>query len=114
MFSFYKAALQAERAGYDFKTVLGAFLHDIGLEIIFTIQALNDFYCEGHLVGLENGLQAMTCNGTTLGTGDVMMFFQISIIYPFLADHDKVGEKFLQELGFPSEVTQFVRGHVQV
>ena len=30
------------------------------------------------------------------------------------ADHDKVGEKFLQDLGFPLEVTQFVRGHVQV
>merc|ERR1711934_1152467 len=75
-----QAALLAERAGYDYKTVLGAFLHDIG-----------------HLVGLENGLQAMACNGTTLGT----------------ADHDKVGEMFLQELGFPSEVTQFVRGHVQ-
>merc|ERR1711894_52252 len=75
-----QAALQAEKTGCDDKTVLGAFLHDTG-----------------HLVGLENGLQAMTCNGTTLGT----------------ADHDKVGEKFLQDLGFPSEVTQFVRGHVQ-
>ena len=64
-----KAALQAEMAGYDYKTVLGAFLHDIGFGIIFTRQALNDFCCEGHLVGLENGLQAMTCNGTTLGTG---------------------------------------------
>eukprot|EP00091_Calanus_sinicus_P002017 TRINITY_DN12049_c0_g1_i1.p1 TRINITY_DN12049_c0_g1~~TRINITY_DN12049_c0_g1_i1.p1 ORF type:complete len:120 (-),score=39.84 TRINITY_DN12049_c0_g1_i1:24-383(-) len=28
-------------------------------------------------------------------------------------DHDAVGEKFLEDLGFPSEVTQFVRGHVQ-
>ena len=76
MFSFYQAASQAERAGYDYKTVLGAFLHDIGLEIILTRQALKDFYCEGHLVGLENGLQAMACNGTTLGTGDVLMIFQ--------------------------------------
>ena len=72
-------------------------------------------YCEGHLVGLENGLQAMTCNGTTLGTGDVIMYFKILIsIFLFLADHDKVGEEFLQDLGFPPEVTQFVRGHVQV
>jgi len=51
----------------------------------------------GHLVGLENSLENMTHNGVTLGT----------------VDHDKVGEEFLQNLGFPVEVTQFVRGHVQ-
>ena len=64
-------------------------------------------------MGLEYGLEAMTSNGTTLGTGDKysklkLLFLRIS------ADHDKVGEQFLSDLGFPSEVTQFVRGHVQV
>ena len=34
---FHQAALQAEKAGYDDKTVLGAFLHDIGVKTIFTI-----------------------------------------------------------------------------
>ena len=66
-------------------------------------------------MGLENGLQAMTCNGTTLGTGaDTSCIQNSTFKFSFSADHDKVGEKFLQDLGFPSEVTQFVRGHVQV
>ena len=30
------------------------------------------------------------------------------------AGHERVGEEFLEGLGFPKEVTQFVRGHVQV
>ena len=34
--------------------------------------------------------------GTTLGT----------------RTHEKVGEKFLKNLGFPESVTSFVRGHV--
>merc|ERR1712106_453666 len=51
----------------------------------------------GHLIGMENSLPLMEQNGTPLGT----------------VDHDAVGENFLIDLGFPSEVTQFVRGHVQ-
>jgi len=51
----------------------------------------------GHLVGLERGLPAMTEGGQVLGT----------------AGHERVGEEFLEGLGFPKEVTQFVRGHVQ-
>jgi predicted HD phosphohydrolase len=27
-------------------------------------------------------------------------------------DHDRVGEDFLVDMGFPKSVTQFVRGHV--
>ena len=30
------------------------------------------------------------------------------------AGHERVGEEFLEGLGFPKEVTQFVKGHVQV
>ena len=30
------------------------------------------------------------------------------------ADHDKIGEDFLLSLGYPTDVTKFVRGHVQV
>ena len=76
-------------------------------------------------MGLENSLENMTHNGVTLGTG--MWKPNNPIIYCFkqliiqlrkstnniLVDHDKVGEEFLQNLGFPVEVTQFVRGHVQ-
>ena len=39
--SCVQAALQAEKAGYDEKTVLGAFLHDIGLKTIFTKPSFN-------------------------------------------------------------------------
>ena len=39
--SCVQAALQAEQAGYDDKTVLGAFLHDIGLKTIFTKPSFN-------------------------------------------------------------------------
>merc|ERR1711892_702286 len=51
----------------------------------------------GHLLGMERSLPLMEQNGIPLGT----------------VDHDEVGENFLKYLGFPSEVTQFVRGHVQ-
>ncbi len=27
--------------------------------------------------------------------------------------HEKIGEEFLEELGFPKSVTDFVKGHVQ-
>ena len=30
------------------------------------------------------------------------------------AGHERVGEEFFEGVGFPKEVTQFVRGHVQV
>merc|ERR1712037_434238 len=40
---------------------------------------------------------AMTEGGQMLGT----------------ASHERVGREYLEGLGFPSEVTQFVRGHVQ-
>merc|ERR1712227_645029 len=50
----------------------------------------------GHLLGLENKLKSMvTDEGEVLGT----------------VNHEQVGETFLQQLGFPPEVTQFVRGH---
>ena len=32
----------------------------------------------------------------------------------YSADHDKIGEDFLLSLGYPTDVTKFVRGHVQV
>eukprot|EP00092_Neocalanus_flemingeri_P005783 GFUD01006225.1.p1 GENE.GFUD01006225.1~~GFUD01006225.1.p1 ORF type:complete len:198 (-),score=66.55 GFUD01006225.1:214-780(-) len=51
----------------------------------------------GHLIGMEKSLPLMEQNGIPLGT----------------VDHDEVGENFLKDLGFPQEVTQFVRGHVQ-
>ena len=51
-------------------------------------------YCQ---IGLEKGLESMTAfGGKTLGT----------------KTHEKVGEEFLQKLGFPKSVTDFVRGHV--
>merc|ERR1712013_187130 len=52
----------------------------------------------GHLIGMEKDLPLMEQNGVPLGT----------------VEHDAVGENFLKDLGFPAEVTQFVRGHVQV
>lgn len=51
----------------------------------------------GHVIGLEKNLPEMEQNGILLGT----------------VDHDLVGEKFLLDLGFSINVTQFVRGHVQ-
>merc|ERR1712243_423598 len=51
----------------------------------------------GHLIGMEKDLPLMEQNGVPLGT----------------VEHDAVGENFLRDLGFPVEVTQFVRGHVQ-
>ncbi|CAL4122824.1 unnamed protein product [Meganyctiphanes norvegica] len=50
----------------------------------------------GHLVGQRNGYAPMITEGMVLGT----------------PNHDTVGETYLQHLGFPSEVTSFVRGHV--
>jgi predicted HD phosphohydrolase len=51
----------------------------------------------GHLIGLENNLEPMKANdGIILGT----------------KTHEKVGEDFLKGLGFPKNVTDFVRGHV--
>merc|ERR1712203_540462 len=52
----------------------------------------------GHLVGLGNKMEVMfASDGKALGT----------------KSHEKVGEDFLKELGFPKSVTDFVRGHVQ-
>ena len=51
----------------------------------------------GHLVGLEQNMEPMTADaGQVLGT----------------KTHEKVGEDYLKELGFPKSVTDFVRGHV--
>lgn len=47
-------------------------------------------------IGLEKGLESMTAFGQSLGT----------------KTHEKVGEEFLEKLGFPKSVTDFVRGHV--
>lgn len=50
----------------------------------------------GHLVGLEQKMESMSAFGKSLGT----------------KTHEKVGEDFLKQLGFPKSVTDFVRGHV--
>ena len=113
----------------------------------------------GHLVGLEQGLPAMTGSGqvpwANTKTGynkrniktktkmrfsvpliilaEIILFArgpkknmkfmthcQNSLDPSFLtqvlgtAGHERVGEEFLEGVGFPREVTQFVRGHVQV
>lgn len=47
----------------------------------------------GHLVGMKNDLPCMGEVGTQ--------------------NHEKVGETFLKDLGFPQTVTGFVRGHVE-
>ena len=52
----------------------------------------------GHLIGTLKKMDAMfASDGTMLGT----------------KTHEKVGEDFLKELGFPKSVTDFVRGHVE-
>ena len=57
----------------------------------------------------------VTDEGEVLGTGcnnlRIILIIQINL-NP--VNHEQVGETFLQQLGFPPEVTQFVRGHVQV
>lgn len=50
----------------------------------------------GHLVGLDQQLERMITNGVALGA----------------KNHEVVGEKYLQDLGFPSVIVDFVRGHV--
>lgn len=55
------------------------------------------FHDIGHLVGLDKGLDRMVTGGVDLGA----------------KDHETVGEEFLKELGFPSPITDFVKGHVQ-
>ena len=49
------------------------------------------------MIGLERNLDHMEENGVILGT----------------KTHEKIGEAFLQEIGFPASVTDFVRGHVE-
>lgn len=52
----------------------------------------------GHLVAFTNtDLEAMSAFGMKLGA----------------KSHEKIGEAFLKELGFPKSVTDFVRGHVE-
>lgn len=51
----------------------------------------------GHLVGQRDNLAPMMTKGTTLGT----------------PRHEVVGEEYLKGLGFPEEVTSFVRNHVE-
>ena len=57
----------------------------------------------------------VTDEGEVLGTGcnnlRIILIIQINLN---TVNHEQVGETFLQQLGFPPEVTQFVRGHVQV
>jgi len=81
-----KIAQQARDGDYPLHVIVGAFLHDIG-----------------HLVGIERHMERMYTHGlsgqkegTTLGT----------------RTHEKVGEKFLKNLGFPESVTSFVLGHI--
>ncbi|XP_070577883.1 2-amino-1-hydroxyethylphosphonate dioxygenase (glycine-forming)-like [Ptychodera flava] len=50
----------------------------------------------GHMVGIDQGFERMVTGDIVLGS----------------ADHEKVGEQFLKELGFPESVTSIVRGHV--
>lgn len=50
----------------------------------------------GHLVGKDKSLEQMITNGQVIG----------------VQHHDKVGEEYLKELGFPKAITDFVRGHV--
>ncbi|CAB3988692.1 Hypothetical predicted protein [Paramuricea clavata] len=50
----------------------------------------------GHLVGKDKNLEDMVTDGVIIGT----------------QNHDKVGENFLKDLGFPKGITDFVRGHV--
>ena len=52
----------------------------------------------GHLIGLENKMETMAASdGSDLG----------------IKSHEKVGQDFLRDLGFPKSVTDFVRGHVE-
>lgn len=51
----------------------------------------------GHLVGMDRNMEQMKAFGINLG----------------IKSHEKVGEEFLQKLGFPKSVTDFVRGHVE-
>jgi len=51
------------------------------------------FHDIGHLLGLEENLPQMETFGTQ--------------------NHERVGEKFLKELGFPETVTKMVAGHVE-
>ncbi|XP_076354089.1 2-amino-1-hydroxyethylphosphonate dioxygenase (glycine-forming)-like [Tachypleus tridentatus] len=54
------------------------------------------FHDIGHLVGMDEDLDTMVTNETCLGA----------------QSHEVVGERFLKELGFPSTITDLVRGHV--
>ncbi|NP_001171807.1 HD phosphohydrolase-like [Saccoglossus kowalevskii] len=54
------------------------------------------FHDIGHVLGIDRGMQRMITGDVQLGT----------------ADHDIVGEDYLKNLGFPSSVTDIVRGHV--
>ena len=51
----------------------------------------------GHLIGMEKNMKQMEAFGITLG----------------IMTHEKIGETFLKDLGFPASVTDFVRGHVE-
>lgn len=51
------------------------------------------FHDIGHLLGLENNSPQMETFGTQ--------------------NHEKIGEKFLADLGFPETVTKMVGGHVE-
>ena len=51
-------------------------------------------------MGLENGLQAMTCNGTTLGTGAATSFRTQLISYPFQPIMTKLERSFSKTLAF--------------
>lgn len=54
------------------------------------------FHDIGHLVGMDEDLDTMVTNETCLGA----------------QSHEVVGERFLKEIGFPSTITDLVRGHV--
>ena len=103
--------------------IVGAFLHDIG-----------------HLLGIERHMERMTTHGLSGHKEgnrkyNIMLFLDFEHVwlsyYPIIyvytkqifanseigttlgtRSHEKVGEKFLQNLGFPETVTSFVRGHV--
>ena len=97
--------------------IVGAFLHDIG-----------------HLLGIERHMERMTSHGLpghkdgkinwpynhVLLNWNFDIPSKISQIYIYhmigttlgTRTHEKVGEKFLKNLGFPESVTNFVRGHV--